>query len=212
LPTFHSQGPARRSFPKQISQFVASAAIAVDLSRSSSASQPGDFADIPQELRQPSTWPYAAHLHSLTLVDRPPAREPCQSTKYCPLPTLIAGAARTLATDRARVVKTGGFASSRRLLPVSPFWVRNLASLPRFTSLHRALPVSTRHPFVAHCRGGLLRSVALPHCVCPRHEARIVKSIVRRTVFRYRICDSGGRHRQASNLTMLSHLFSDTEQ
>jgi hypothetical protein len=101
LPTFHFQGPARRSFPKQISQFVASAvraAIAVDLLRSSTANQPGDFADMPRELRQPSTWPYAAHTHSL--ISR--STSSTRALPKCPLPTLIAGAARTLAADRAR--------------------------------------------------------------------------------------------------------------
>jgi hypothetical protein len=101
LPTFHFQGPARRSFPKQISQFVASAvraAIAVDLLRSSTANQPGDFADMPRELRQPSTWPYAAHTHSL--ISR--STSSTRALPKCSLPTLIAGAARTLAADRAR--------------------------------------------------------------------------------------------------------------
>ena len=87
LPTFHAQGPARRSLPAWISilvardpsavQFVASAAIVVDPSkyRRPTTSQPGGVADIRRGLRQPSTWPSTAHTHSLILADRLPARE-----------------------------------------------------------------------------------------------------------------------------------------
>lgn len=79
-------------------------------------------------LRQPSTWPYTAHTHShlsrsasSTRASLSAASSLPQCHPYRPWSTLIAGAARTLATDRARVVKTGS--SALRHLPEgSPFW------------------------------------------------------------------------------------------
>jgi hypothetical protein len=85
LPTFHFQGPARRSFPKQISQFVASAvraAIAVDLLRSSTATNQTTLLTCLGSCVSPQRG-HMRLIPTLSLVDRPPAREPCQSVP-CP--------------------------------------------------------------------------------------------------------------------------------
>lgn len=81
-------------------------------------------------LRQPSTWPYTAHTLSLTLADRPPARE----RALPPILTLVHAHSRS-GENLSYGSSSGGedgklcpSTSSRRL----PFLVRNLATLPRF--------------------------------------------------------------------------------
>ena len=108
-------------------------------------------------LRQPSTWPYTAHTHSLTLADRPPARE----RALPPILTLVHAHSRS-GENLSYGSSSGGEDGKVYVFqkaPLSGAAISQTSLLPRFPSHHRACPASTRHAFVEHCRGGLLRAL-----------------------------------------------------